>query len=166
MWLIVSALSPHNLHLLFCCVLSILASVLIAVFWVAIRRDSISLFRLPFLSHVQVFSCKISLVCCLTCLYICFSSYFCFLVIFVPLMLVLSVLFLVAVISLLPRFFISSFSHCIDTSMVRPLPSFLSTYNLSTSPMGCKALCIVVWLRHLWDVRPYASTSVYVTYGM
>ena len=54
MWLMVSSLSPHNLHLLFCCILSILALiwlVLIALFCVAIRRDSISLLRFPFLSH-------------------------------------------------------------------------------------------------------------------
>ena len=41
MWLMVSSLSPHNLHLLFCCVLSILAFiwlVLMALFCAAIRR--------------------------------------------------------------------------------------------------------------------------------
>ena len=46
MWLMVSSLSPHNLHLLFCCVLSILALiwlVLMALFCAAIKRDSISL---------------------------------------------------------------------------------------------------------------------------
>ena len=42
MWLIVSFLSPHNLHLLFCWVLSLLALislVLMVLFCVAIRRD-------------------------------------------------------------------------------------------------------------------------------
>ena len=61
MWLMVSSLSPHRLHLLFCCVLSSLALiwlVLTALFWAAIRRDSVSLLRFPFLSHVQVLSCK------------------------------------------------------------------------------------------------------------
>ena len=46
MWLIVSSLSPHSLHLLFRCVLSILALiwlVLMALFCAAIRRDSVSL---------------------------------------------------------------------------------------------------------------------------
>ena len=65
MWLIVSSLSPHNLDLLFCCVLSILAFmwlVLMALFWVAIRRDSVSLLRFPFFTHVHVFSCEMSLV--------------------------------------------------------------------------------------------------------
>ena len=60
-WLMASSLSPHSLHLLFCCVLSILVLiwlVLIALFCAAIRRDSVSLLRFPFLSHVQVFSCE------------------------------------------------------------------------------------------------------------
>ena len=46
MWLIVSSISPHNQHLLFCCVLSILALiwlVLMALFCAAIKRDSVSL---------------------------------------------------------------------------------------------------------------------------
>ena len=58
MWLIISSLSPHSLHLLFCCVLSILALILLvlmALYCAAIRRDSISLLRFPFLSQVQVF---------------------------------------------------------------------------------------------------------------
>ena len=61
MWLIVSTLSPHSLHLLFCCVLSILALtwlVLMALSCAAIRRDSVSILRLPFLSQVQVFWCE------------------------------------------------------------------------------------------------------------
>ena len=58
MWVIVSSLSPHNLHLLFCYVLSIPDLkwlVLIPLFCAAIRRDSVFLFGLPFLSYVQVF---------------------------------------------------------------------------------------------------------------
>ena len=58
MWLIVSSLSPHSLHLLFCCVLSILALiwlVLMALSCASIRRDSVSLLKFPFLSQVQVF---------------------------------------------------------------------------------------------------------------
>ena len=65
MWLIVSSLSPHNLHLLFCCVLSILAFiwlVLMALFCAAIRKDSVSRLRFLFLSHVHVFSWEIPLV--------------------------------------------------------------------------------------------------------
>ena len=51
MWLIVSSLSPHNLHLLFCWILFIVAfiwSVLMALFCAAIKRDSFSLFRVSF----------------------------------------------------------------------------------------------------------------------
>ena len=62
MWLMVLSLSPYNLHLLFCCVLSILASiwlVLMVLFCAAIRRDSVSLLKFPFLSHIQVFSCEV-----------------------------------------------------------------------------------------------------------
>ena len=60
-WLMVSSLSPYRLHFLFCCVLSILALiwlVLMALFCAAIRGDSVSLIKFPFLSHVQVSSCK------------------------------------------------------------------------------------------------------------
>ena len=70
MWLIVSFLSPHNLHLLFCCVFSVLAwtlLILMVLFCVTIKRDSVSLLRFPFLSHVQVFSCEISFVCLFKC---------------------------------------------------------------------------------------------------
>ena len=61
MWLTVSSLSPHSLHLLFCCVLSIPALiwlVFMALFCASIRRDSVSLLKFPFLSHFQVFSCE------------------------------------------------------------------------------------------------------------
>ena len=61
-WLMVSSLSPHSLHLLFCWVLSILALiwlVLMALSCAAIRRDSVSLLKFLFLSQVQVLSCKI-----------------------------------------------------------------------------------------------------------
>ena len=61
-WLMVSSLSPHSLHLLFCWVLSILALiwlVLMALSCAAIRRDSVSLLKFPFFSHVQVLSCEI-----------------------------------------------------------------------------------------------------------
>ena len=58
-WLVVS--SPPSLHLLFCCVLSIFALiwlVLMALSYAAIRRDSVSLIKFPFLSQVQVFWCE------------------------------------------------------------------------------------------------------------
>ena len=58
MWLIVSSLSPHSLHVLLCCVLSMIWLVLMALSCAAIRRDSVSLLRFPFLSKVQVFWCE------------------------------------------------------------------------------------------------------------
>ena len=102
MWLIVSYQSPHNLHLLFCCVLSILALIwfpLITLFCVAIRKDLIYLLKFPFLSQIHEFSCEKSIDSRLKRLYSCFSSPF-FLNISVLLILVLSILFLVAVINL------------------------------------------------------------------
>ena len=59
MWLMVSSLPPHSLHLLFYGVLSVLALtwlVLTALSCAAIWRDSVSLLKIPFLSHVQVLS--------------------------------------------------------------------------------------------------------------
>ena len=58
MGLIVSSLSLPSLHLLFCCVLSTLVLIwlfLVALFWAAIKGDSVSLLKFPFLSQVQVF---------------------------------------------------------------------------------------------------------------
>ena len=57
MWWMVSSLSPQSLHLLYCCVLSILALiwlVIMALFCAANRRDSVSLLKFPLLSQVQV----------------------------------------------------------------------------------------------------------------
>ena len=54
-WLMVSSLSPHNPHLLFSFVLSVLALVgfvLMTLFCAAIRRDSVSLLMFPFFIHV------------------------------------------------------------------------------------------------------------------
>ena len=64
-WLIVLSLSSRNLHLLFCCVLSIFALiwlVVMALFCPAIWRDSVSGIQFTFLSHVQTFSCEMSLI--------------------------------------------------------------------------------------------------------
>ena len=55
MWLIVSSLSPSAV--LLCLIYSLFIwLVLMALFWVAIRRQSVSLFRFSFLSHIRVFS--------------------------------------------------------------------------------------------------------------
>ena len=71
----------------------------------AIKRDSVSLLKHPFLSYVQVFSCEILSVCSLKYTYSCFSSHFCFVVNIVLLIFMLSVVFLVTVISLSLFFF-------------------------------------------------------------
>ena len=71
--------------MLFYCVLSILPLILLVLmvlFCAAIRRDSVSLSRFPFFSHVQVLLWEISFVWRLKYSYSCFSSHFCFLVIF------------------------------------------------------------------------------------
>ena len=102
MWLMVWSLSLHSLSLLFCCVLSILALiwlVLMALICAAIRRDSVSLLKFPFLSHVQVLSSGILFISRLKRPQSCFPSHFCFLVIVILLSIVLSVSFLMAVMS-------------------------------------------------------------------
>ena len=107
MWLIVSSLSPHILHLLFCCILSIFALkwlVLIRLFCAAISRDSVSLLKFPFLSHVQVLSCEMLFISRLKCLWSCFPSHLYFPVFVNLLSIVVSVLFLMAVISPLSCF--------------------------------------------------------------
>ena len=53
MWLIVSSLSLHSLHLLFCCVLSVLALI-----WLVLMALSSAAIRFTFLSQVQVFWCE------------------------------------------------------------------------------------------------------------
>ena len=109
MWLMVSSLSPHKLHLLFC---GVLLMVFMTMFCAAIRRDSVSLLKLLFLSHVLVFSYDMLFISCLKRPESWFSSHFCFQVIVIRLVIVLSVLFLMAVISLLRAFLSSCRSLC------------------------------------------------------
>ena len=81
MGMIVSYLSPHILHLLCCWVLSILALIWlvpIALFWAASGRDSVSLFRLPFLSLVHSFSSDMVFICRLKLPSSCFFLIFVF----------------------------------------------------------------------------------------
>ena len=106
----VSSLSPHSLHLLFCfvlCILALIWLVLMALFCAAIRRDSVSLLKFPFLSHVQVLLCEMLFISRLNRPWGCFPSHFCFLVFVIVLFIVLSVLFLMAVISHLSCFLCS-----------------------------------------------------------
>ena len=99
-WLMVSSLSLHSLHLLFCCVLSILAMIWLvptALFCAAIKRDSVSLLKFPFLSHVQVLSCEMLFISRLKCQEICFLPIFFSLVIVILLTIVVSTSLLMAV---------------------------------------------------------------------
>ena len=98
MWLMVSSLSLHRLHLLFCWVLSILALIwlVLTVLFFLLRRDSLSLLKFPFHSHFQVLSCEMLFISRLKRPYSCFPSHFCFLFIVLLLSIVLSVSFLMA----------------------------------------------------------------------
>ena len=150
------SLSSHNQHLLFCCILSIFILprlVLIVLFCAAIRKDSISLLKISFLRHVQIFSS----VCRLKYPYSCLSSDFCFLVVVLSIFMLL-VLFLVTVISLSWLIFMLSSSHRINaltlsSMQANPLPpSFLDTHSLSESSLGCKAPFIVICFLIFWSI--------------
>ena len=126
-----------------------------AMFYAAIRRDSVSLRRFPFLSCVQAFWCEISLVSRLKYPYSCFSSHFCFLALVVQFIILLFILFLDAIIGLVV--FESSY-WCIDTifNAVESSSSFFlfffDIFYLSPSSLGCKALCIVISFLVLWSI--------------
>ena len=62
MWLIVSSLSPHLLFGWVLFILALIWLVVMALFCAAVRRDSASLSKFPFLSHVQVFSREMLLI--------------------------------------------------------------------------------------------------------
>ena len=151
-WLIVSSLSPHNLHLLFYYIWSIFALtefILMALFCATIQRDSLSLLRFPFL-----------LVSCLLLEISLQLFFFPFLLpsIVVLLIFMLLELFLVAVINLSWFFFMLSLNHLITASMLSsmpvsfPPPPFLNKYNLSLSSLGCKALCIIISFLVFWSI--------------
>ena len=148
-WLCDWSFYLYNLHLLFCCILSILALiwlVLVALFCTAVQRDSVSLISIPFLCHVHVCLCMPSLLSRLKCPSSCFSSHVWFLFI-VLLILMLSVLFLVAVISLPPNFssrlqvVVLMRQHCLQCWQ----------FLLFLTYIFCQ--------RHHCDVMPYAFVS-------
>ena len=162
MWLIVSSLSSHNLHLPFCYVLFTFALtkfVLMALFCAAIRRDSVSLLRFLFLCHVQVFSCEISLVCRLKYPYSCFSSHFYFLVIIIELIIALFVLYLVAAIILSLLFF-----YVVFESLCRYIDTSFNTGESSSYLFSF--LTYTVCLHHFSDVRLYASSLVFLSWSI
>ena len=75
-----------------------------ALFCAAIRSDSVSLIKFPFLSHEQVLSREMLFNSHLKRPWSCFPSHFCFLVFVILLSILLSVLFLMAVIGPLSCF--------------------------------------------------------------
>ena len=156
MWVIVSSRSRHNLHL-FSCVLSILALIwlfFMALFCVAIRRDSIPLLNFPFLSNI--FLSEMLLVRRLKRPQSYFPSYFCFLVISVLLILESSVFF----------WWLWSVFFC----------TFLCSLKVVVS---MRQRCLYCWQfvfvslflthivcqRHLWDVSPYTWSLVFLFSG-
>ena len=154
MWFIVSSLSLHNSHLLFCCVLSILAltsSVLMALFCAAIRRDSVYLLR--FLLATSKFSCERFRL---------FIAWNFHRVVFLPIFVfwlflfcwcLFYLLFLVAVVFL-------SLYRCIDTILnAAKISSSFSWHIQSVNDIsGCKALCLVISFLVLWSL--YWSSSL------
>ena len=140
---------------LFCDVLSIFALSLFILralfFFAAIIRYSDSLLRFQFF-YVQVFLCEISIVCCLKYPYCYFSSHFCFLVIVVLLIFVLFVLFLVALVF-----------HYSFLCSLRVIVSMYRRY-FSCWRVNFLILFLTHWIcqYHFCDVRPYASTWVFL----
>ena len=116
----------------------------------------------PFLATIPVFLCGISLISRFKCPLSCFLPIY-FLFIVLLLVLILLVLFLIAVISLPPGFCMWSLSRRIDALKLssilgRPLPpSFIVIYSLSSSCLGCNALCMVISFLVLWSIRLSSS---------
>ena len=124
---------------------------------------SISYFNSPvniqhFYQPCPIFSCEISLVCCLKCPYSCFSSHFCFLIIlfcwclcclycFCSLYSVFIWIFLCNL-----RVFVSMHRHYLQCWRILFLLFFLDTYRLSSSSLWCKVLCIVMSFLVLWSI--------------
>ena len=97
--------SPHNLHLQFCIIN--FRFFIISPYGIVLCCDKIFSFSFTafFLGHAHIFSCEISLVCCLKYPYSYFSPHFCFLINIVLFVLMLSVLLLSFVISFSLFFF-------------------------------------------------------------
>ena len=149
MRLVVSSLSPHNLHLLFYCVIYSCFDMIGSYSIVSCCYQETFSFSLEvsLLSHINVFLCDISFISGLKRPQSCFSFHFCFLFFVGLLVLMLSVWFLEAVISLRSRFLCSlqvvvlMRQHCLQYWLVLFLLLFLIH---------------IIHQRHLWDVMPYA----------
>ena len=165
MGLMVSSLSLHSLHLLFSCVLSILALiwlVLMALFCVTVKRDSVSLLKFPFLSHVHVLSSEMFFISRLKRPKSCFPSHFCFIVIVILLSIVLSVSFLMAVMSP-PSWYVYSLwvvvsmrQRCLQCCQVLFFPLFLKHIVCQRRLLDIRMSLVFlffgpfVWV-HLWS---------------
>ena len=152
----VSPLSPHNRHLLFCCLLSILSLIwlfLMALFCAAIRRDSVSLLKFPFLSYVLVLLFEMLFMSRLNAIELFFFPFlfpsYCHRVVSIVsggYNLSCLVLFYVVLVSLY---------RCVN--VVFNAGNFSSsllfvTYGLSTSSVGCNALWVVDSFLVLWSI--------------
>ena len=146
---IVSSLSLYNLHVLFCCVLSIL--VLIWLIFMGlfcdISRYLVSLLKFPFLSNLIVFSSGMLLISRLNTHTVVFLPIFIFFIIVVLQVIVLLVSLLVAVIITSPCFLlgfrvvVSMSQYCLQCWQVLFFPHFMIH---------------IVWKYHFWDVMPHA----------
>ena len=153
MWLIVSFISPYYQHLLFCCVLSILALiwlVFMALFCASVRRDTVSFLTFPVLSRVHVFPCEMSLVSRLKRPYRCFSSHFSF-----------SGYCrsasprVVSIVSGGCNQFSSVLLYLVFDPLYRcvhAVSNLLDTCSLWTSSIGCNTLCMVISFLVLWSI--------------
>ena len=123
------------------------------LFFASIRRDSVSLLKFAFLSHVEVFSCKVLFISRLKRPKSRFSSKSCFLVIVILMSIMLSVSFLMAVMSPPSCFSMLSSSRCIDASTLS---------SLLVNPFSPLFLILIVSQCHLWDIMPYVLSLVFL----
>ena len=153
MWLMVSSLSPHSLHLLFCCILSIptlIWLVLMALFCTAIWRDSVSLLKFIFLIHFQVLSCEMLFISRLKRSWSCFPC-FCHSVIYR----VVSIFSDGCNQSSFVFFYVvfKSLYGCVNAVFdAGKSSSSLFSWYMSTSSLGCNALCMVISFLVLWSI--------------
>ena len=144
-----------------------------ALFYAAIKRYSIFLMRFSLLSHVQAFSCEISLVCLLQYAYSCFSSHICFLVFYVFLFILILLLLLLTAAIILSVFFFIYFSRpCIDHHQHHVVPqariSLILSHHFSQSfipsgrsselhPVSSHSCCMYVRAGPPAFARPYVG---------
>ena len=131
------------------------------MFWVTVRRHSVSLLKFLFLAMSKFFCVKF-------CVFVAWNVYT---VVFLPIFSryccsVDLYAFPVVVISLSLLLFMQCSSRLIDVSMkslmlAKPLPPyFLDTGNQSMSSLGCKAFCIIItFLHHLSICKSFPSST-------